>query len=163
MREKLGEPPRRAERDGEVPASAPLRVALVERMLDRADVVAERLEQPAEELLAPPRRQDRDPGLERDGPLRELRALLAAAAEGRTEHARDGDAQERRRHVGPVVHVLRESPALARRPVTAPDEPDRVDVEQQRRRATLRGRLRKEDVDVTEGQLEGMQSSGILG
>src|SRR5207253_7043023 len=103
MREQVRQALRRAQRDGEVPARTPVRVRLIERMLLGSHLVAERLEEAAQESFPASTGQNRNARLQRDRLLREFRPGLAATAEGRAVHARAGHAQGGRRGVGPGV------------------------------------------------------------
>ena len=69
-----------------------------------------------------------DAGDERERGLGEVRFPLAGAGQRAAQHLRDGDAQERRRHVRPVIDVLREE-LVAGGPLL-PGEADRIDVQQ---------------------------------
>ena len=74
---------------------------------------------------------------------------------------RDRDAQERRRHVGTVVHVLLERARVA--PPPPAHQPDRVDVEEECRGTLLGVRHRIEDVRLSIGEFEGLEPLGVLG
>src|SRR5207253_169544 len=148
VREQVREALGGAQRDREVTAFAPLRIRLVEWMLHGRDLVAERLEERTQESLAAPARQHRDPRLQGDRLLCELRPVLAAPAERRAEHASDGDTQERRCYVGPIVHVLLERAAFPGRPLPPTHEVYWVHFQHQRGCAALCGRLWVEDVSL---------------
>jgi hypothetical protein len=158
VRQQVAQPALAGEPERVVAARAPLRETLVERVVDRLDDVAERLEQLARDLLAAHDRRDREARLERQRLVGEAGARVAAPAHRRRERAREGDAQERRGDVRPVVHVLVDPPEAD----AAADQPDRVDVEQQRRRATLLRRLRVEDVRGAERQLAALHALRVL-
>src|SRR5712691_2533779 len=126
-------------------------------------LVTERLEQTAQEVFAAPARQNRDARLQRDCLLCEFRPVLAAPAEGRAEHASDGDAQEGRSDVGPVVHILLQRAGLAGWALPPAHEPYGVHLQHQRGRAAFRRRLRIEDVGLAEGEIERVQPRRVLG
>ena len=162
MAEQLAQALRGTQGDAEVPALTPLREVRIERRSFGHHRVAQWLEQPAQESVAAPARQDGDMRLERNRLRHQVRTLLALALEGAAEHTRDRDAQERRGDVGPVVDVLLQQAALAFGPSLAADEPDRVDVEQERRRAALSRGLGIEDVHSSQRQVERLRPSRVL-
>ena len=134
MRQQVAQPARRAERDGEQPARAERRHALVEFVAGRFDRVAERLEQRAEERFAAAAGNSRESCFERQLGRREVGFPLASTAQRGVEPARKHDREQRRGDVRPVVDVLVLGAALA---AAAADHSDRVDVEQDGRRARL--------------------------
>src|SRR5262245_15642754 len=158
MREEVAKPEHALEVDREVAAVAPLGERLVERVVDSVDVVAEWLEEPPQHTFAAGAGKRREMGAQRDRRLRELRPRLRPPGQRGREDAGDRDAEERRRDVRPVVHVLVEARELH----AAADEPDRVDVEQQRSRAALVACLGIEDVRLTKGQRERLQTLRAL-
>lgn len=130
----------------------------MERLAQRLDRVAERLEQPADDGLAISCRQDRNPCLEWQRLIGELLALLAAPAHRRAEVLGDRAREERRGDVGAVVDVWLEGRAG---PTTA-DQPDRIDVEHESGRAARIGRLGVEDVRRAERQRARVDSTRAL-
>ena len=65
----------------------------------------------------------------------QLRPVLAPSAERRSVHLGDGNAQERRGDIRSVVDVLIERAPVSLRPTPIPHHADRIDIEQQDRRA----------------------------
>ena len=148
VRQQLTQPHLTAQMDGVVATRPPLRKLLVERMLHCIQRVAERLEQPPRDLLTACDRQHRKPRLERQRLLGQFRPRIALSGHGCTEHARERNAHERRGNVRTVVDVLVEPSE----PNATPDQPHRIDIEQQRGRAALLRHLGIEDVRRTERQ-----------
>ena len=68
-------------------------------------VVPQRLEELTEQRLTPTAGQDRQSSHQRKRPIGELGPLLAATVKGRPEYARERHAEERRRDIGPIIHV----------------------------------------------------------
>ena len=160
MREELGERRRLPQRHREVRALAPLRMPIVERQSSRVDVVAERSEDVGEKPLAAAHRQSIKSGLERNRRCRQLGPILRAAVHRRAEDLGDGHAEERRRDIGTVVDVLIERPLS---PLAgAANQSDRIDFEHQARGAAFGRRFRIEDVRLAEGQVERLESIGML-
>ena len=124
-----------------------------------ADLVAERLEQAAQQSLAAPAGNDGEPGDEGQGPIDQVWPVLASTGERRPEHPRDGDAHERGRDVGTVVHVGVQCPVAV---AAAAHEADRIDVQQEGRRAAFGRRLRIEDVRLSERQLDLLHARRVL-
>jgi hypothetical protein len=163
VREQLGEPLRSRERDREVAAVAPLgRQRGIERVRLGRHRPPERLEQPAQELVAAAAGQHRDARLERDRRRRDVGPVLRLPAERRPIHLRDGDAQERRGDVRAIVHVLREQPALALGPAPPAHEPHRIHVEHERRGAPFGRGLGIHHVRLPERELEALRPRGVL-
>jgi hypothetical protein len=162
MLEQLLEPLRAGQRHREVPARSPVRTRLVQREPPSHDRVPEGLEETPQERLASATRQDGETRFPRKLARGELRPLLAPPGERRGEHPRQGDAEERGRHVGSVVDVLLELAALTGRSSPTADEPDGIDLEQQRGRAALRVGPRIDDVRLPEGQLEEVRPKRAL-
>ena len=107
-------------------------------------------------VVRAPARKRRDLGSERQRLADQFRPVPATPAQGTAEHARDGDAQERRRDIRPVVDVV------GRHRAAPADEGDGIDIEEQCRRAALFRRLRVEDMRLAERQFEGLDPGGIL-
>ncbi len=162
MREQIAEPLGARDRYGEIAARAPVAVLLIEGVLLGAHLVAERLEEPPQECLAAAAGKNREASLERKLAARQLGPLLAAPRERRPEHLRDRDAEERGRHVGPIVDVLLEGPSLAGRALPTPHEPDRIDVKEQSGGAAVRLGLRVEDVRLSEGEAKRVRTKRVL-
>ena len=148
--------------DREVRAFTPLGKILIQRMPRGIDRVAQRLEQTAEQDFAAATRHDAEPRGQRNGALGQLGALIAPARQSRSEYARDGDAHERRRDVGPIVDILLQKKPLARRAAAIANQADRIDVEQQRGGTPVRVDLRIEDVRLAEGQIERLASVRVF-
>ena len=146
------------EDDGETGAVAPFGMALVEGQARRLDLVAERLEDGAEEALAAAHRQGIEAGFQRDGLRRQFGPVLAAPVEGGAEHLGDGHAQERRRDIGTVVDVGSEGEGGG----VAARQADGIDFQEQARRAALLGNLRVEDMGRAGGEVERLQAAGVL-
>ena len=159
MRQQVAQPPRRAERDGEQPARAEGRHALVELVARRVDRVAERLEQRAEECLAAAAGNSRETCFERQLDRRQVGFPLASTAQGRVEPARKDNREQRRRDVRSVVDVLILGATLA---AAASDHPDRIDIEQDGGSAGVVGGLRVEDRGAAERKLPRVHVLGML-
>lgn len=101
MRKQIAEPPDAPDGHGEIVAQSPVSVLLIERALLSAHLVTERLEEAPQESLAVAAWKNRQAYLERKLAVHQFWSLLAAPCERRPEHLRDGNAQKRRRHVGP--------------------------------------------------------------
>jgi hypothetical protein len=160
MGQQVGQPEIARQREADVTAVAPGRVLLVEADRLHVDGVAERLEEPAHEVLAAAGRHRRQPRLERDRRRRQLRVAAALPAHGAFEDRHQGDGHQRRRDVGPVVDVLREREG--RRSPSAPHERHGVDLEQQSGRAALRRCLGIDDVRGPERQGEALHAVRVL-
>jgi hypothetical protein len=145
------------QRDGVVRAVAPLGETLVERMARRFDGVPQRLEDFVQEALAAAHGEGVEACLQRDRGGHEVGAVLALAVERRAEHLGDGDAEERRRDVGPVVDVGSQREALL-----AARQADGVDLQQQAGGAALLGGFGVEDVGRAESEVEGLEPVGAL-
>jgi hypothetical protein len=151
---------RRPQLEVEVRALPPVGKVLVQGAPGGGDLVAERLEEPPEQLLAAAAGQSGDARGERQRRLGQRLAVPAAAVESAAEGLGDGDAEERRGDVGPIVDVLVEEGSAPRTPVA--HQADRVDVEEQCRGAALALRLGVEDVRLAEGKLEALRAIGVL-
>ena len=145
--------------DGVVRPLAPVGELGVERVSIGADRVAEGLEDGPEKRRAAADRQDVEPGLQGDRRRGQVGPGRAAALERRAEDLGDGDAQERRRDVGPIVDVL---VRRALRGPLAADEADGVDVQHQGGLAAVGGGLRVEDVGTAEAQVVALEPIGVL-
>src|SRR6266568_1431227 len=144
----------------EISTRPPFWKCRVEWQFVRLHDIAERLEETTEERLAAATRQDGNPGLQRDRGVCQFRSFLGSSGHGGTEHLSNGDGQERRCDVRPVVDVLREwSCVLAR---TAAHETDRVDVKKQRRRASVGRRFWIKDDRASKALIERLNSGRIL-
>jgi hypothetical protein len=63
--------------------------------------------------------------------------------------------QERRRHIGAVIHVLRQREAWR---AFRSRQTNRIDIQEQTGRAGLVGRFRIEDVRLAKAQIEGLKA-----
>jgi hypothetical protein len=133
-----------------------------ERNRHRLDLVAEWGEQRAEERLAAAGREHGKPGYQRNGRVGQLRTLTALALERRAKHVSDGDAQERRPDVGPVVDVLLERATFTRRAATGAYERHGIDVEQKGDRRSRGRRFGIEYVRSPERLLEHLHTVRML-
>jgi hypothetical protein len=158
MREQIGQPRVAREGESDVAARAPRREPLVERQRLDVDRVAERLEDPPRQLLAAAAWDRGQLGAQRDRGRGQVGALVAAAGQRGAECGEERDAQQRGRGVRPVVDVLRE-PGVTAGPA---HEADRVDVDQQRRGATVLGGVRIEHVRPSERQRQLLHAVGML-
>ena len=118
-------------------------------------LVVQRFEQ-IPRLAAASTGECRDFGGQRQGLVNEFRSFAAPTAQGAAEDARDGDAHEGRRGIGPVVDVVRRH-----RAATA-HQRDGIDIEQQRHRAPIFRRLGIEDMRLAERQFERLDPCRIL-
>jgi len=143
----------------EVPTGPPVGVLGIERDGLGRDLVAERREQPPDDVLPAAGGDGGQRGLERDRRRRELRPLPARAGHRALEHGDQRDREKRGGDVRPVVDVLgeREPP----RPPPAAHEPDGVDVEHERRGAPLLARLGIEHVRGPERHGERLHPVGV--
>lgn len=158
--EQLREPPFRDETQAHMATVSPIGVRRIERDRRHLDLVAQGLEQPPHERFPTARRHDGQPGLERNRGRCQLLVPLARARHRALEDVDQRDRQERRRDVRPIVHVLGEREAA--HAAAAPNEADRIDVEQHCRRAARLGRLRVEDARLAERQPNDCTRSGCL-
>jgi hypothetical protein len=162
MGKQLAQPlgPRQLHR--EVPTLTPLWELRIERLLGGGNGVAEGLEEQAEELFAAAAGDCGELRLEGQGSDDQLGAFLALALQCAAKHLSDGDAQERRRDVGPVVYILAQETAVPRGPALGTGEAHGVHVEEECRRAPLGRGLGVEDVRHPEGQLERLHAGRVL-
>jgi len=159
VRQQVAQPACRAERNGEQPARTEGRHALVEFVTDCFDRVAERLEQRSEERFAASAGHSRESCFQRQLRRREFGFPLAPTAQRGVEPTRKHDREQRRCDVRPVVDVLALSTALA---TTATHHSDRVDIEEDGRRARFLARLRVEDRRLAERELPRVYMLGML-
>jgi hypothetical protein len=162
MRQQVGEPHPARETDRQVPTGAPGRELVIEGEGGRLDLVAEGLEQRPQHRLAASDRQHRHLDLERERGVGERRPLVAAPRHRRAEHLAHHDAQERRRHVGPVVHVAREGERLLPLPASTAHQPDRIDLDHHRRGAAPLPRFGEEHVSIAERERDRAHVLGVL-
>lgn len=162
VRQELAEPPPGAQGHCEIPAGTPVGIQLVKRVLRGLHLVAQGLEQSAKERLASLAGQHRQPCLQRNVACRKLGTFLAGPGHGRGEDAGQGDAQEGRRDVGPIIDVLLEGAAFSRRTLATPHQPNRIDVQHQRRGAAPRRTFGIEDMRFAEGELELLRPIRVL-
>ena len=148
------------ERHGVVRTLAPLGELLVQRIPDGLDLVAQRLEDFVQEVLAAPARQHFERGDQRDRRAGQFGAFLGAAIQCRAEHLGNRHAHERRGHVGPVVDVLGQDRLGNAAP--APHHRHRVHVQQQGGRAAVLGRLGVENVGLPETERKTLAAGRVL-
>src|SRR5262249_35638876 len=129
--------------NAEVSARTPFREVVVERDRLSRHLVAQWLGDPAEESLSTSTRQGQESDVERDRRFHQFRTVLALTLERTPQRSRNRDAEERRRDVRPIVHVAREEPSLSLRSRATTNELYSVDVEQDRRGATIFAGLRE--------------------
>ena len=110
-------------------------------MTDRFDRIAERLEQRAEKRLSAAARDRRKTGFERQLSRHEVGLPLTSTTQGGIEPTREHHREQRRCNVRPVIDVLVLGAALA---AAATNHTDRIDVEENGRRARFLARLRVE-------------------
>jgi hypothetical protein len=153
-------------RPSDLPATALDRTEgkhVVERDRRRDDGPAQRLEQ---RRRTAPAAQHRHVDLQRDGLVRQPRAVLRLAAQGAAEDLGQGAGEQAGRGVRAVVDVLAQRERLRRGLLLATaargTEPLGVDVEQQRRGAPVLGRVREQDVGRAGGDVEGVHLVGVL-
>ena len=112
-------------------AGSPFRELLVQWEPNRFDtVVTERLEQALQHHLATPAAEGAEFDFERNRGIGKLGPFTGLPEQRAPEDVADRDAQQRRRDVWAVVDVLGEG--KSRRAGSAPDEPDRVDLDLER-------------------------------
>ena len=151
VRQQVAQPARRAERDGEQPARAERRHALVELVAGRFDRHSREARTMPRRNVSPPRQGTAARRASSGSVSRhEVGLPLASTPERGIEPARKHDREQRRRDVRSVVDVLIFERPLA---AAATDHADRVDVEQYGRRAAVLSRLRVEDRRVAERKL----------
>src|SRR5690348_722725 len=109
------------------------------------DLVSERLEESPGKVLTSPGCDHWKVNSERNRGVRELLPLLASSSHRSREHATHCDAQKRIRGIGPIVDILLKLATLPSRAATS-HQSYRIHLDQQSRRAALRGRLRVEHV-----------------
>lgn len=113
------------------------------------DVIAERCEQPADNIDAATRWQGRDRCLQRDRPIGQLLTGLGSARHRSAQHAAEGYRQQRRGCVWPVIHVLI---LLPRRAAFPAHQFDRIDLKHDCGGAALFARFRVKERSATERQ-----------
>src|SRR5579864_5776067 len=127
----------------------------------RPHPIPQRLKQFAQQAVATAVGNDMQGRSQRNPSLRQLLPPFTAAGHRRPQRPPDGYARERRQHIGTVIDVLIQGRPLATLPL-APHQPDRVHIQQKRRRAPLLGRLRIKQMRFPERQLEGMRLRRVL-
>src|SRR5687768_6601400 len=100
--EQIVESDGRRQCDSVIGAGSPLRVEGVELMAGRLDLIAERLEQSADQRLAAAARHSRERRLQRKGSLHRLRSIVAPAGHRRAIDLRNGDAEKGGGDVWPI-------------------------------------------------------------
>ncbi len=115
-------------------------------MTRRSYFVAEWLKQAAQEGFAAAARKHWNLRMQRERSRGQFRLAFATTAQGAPQHSRDRHAQERRRNVRPIVHILFKRSTLTGRPSSIANQANRINVKQQCRRATFSGCLRIEHV-----------------
>ena len=159
--ERIGEPDLAGQPEPDIPGVAPLWEALVQRDRDRLDLPAQGFEEPMGQRGATTAGQHRDLDLQRDRGVGQILVRPASAAARRTEHVGEGHSQQGGGCVRSVVDVLREA-EVWRVLCARPGQPDRVDVEKQRRRAPVLGRFGIEHDRGSERLLELLDPVGML-
>jgi hypothetical protein len=158
--ERIGEPERAGELQLHVTAVAPV---VVQRDRRHGRGPAERVEQARGQLGTAPATQHRDRDLQRDGGSCQLRPVLRGAAQRAAEDLAERGGEHAGRGVGAVVDELPQPGRLGcPGAVTAGGEEVRIDVQQQRRGAALRGRLGIHHVRRPGGHLELMHPVRML-
>lgn len=99
--------------------------------------------------------------LQRKHAALEVRTQRAGAAQRGPEDLAERDREHRRRGIRAVVDVVGETGGRAGE-ATSADQPDRVDLEQQRGRAALVTGLGIEDVCRAHGHVEALHPVGVL-
>ncbi len=164
--QRLGEGQRlRIEDETHVPRVAPLRELRVQRDRFGRHRPAERLEELTYELGTAPGRDRGHLDVQRACLVREFGLRPALAPHRAAEHGAQRDREQRGGSVRAVVDVLRERRVrrtAASLALAAPDERHRVDLQQQRGRAALGGRLGVEDVRGAVGRGEPLRVVGML-
>ena len=163
--ERVGQPDLPGQPDREVVRAAPLRQLRVERDPGGLHVPAQRLEQPVRQVGAAPAGQRRDGDLQRQRAGGQLRPGVTAAGHRGAEDLAQRDREHRRGRVGPVVDVLGQGERLRAAgpgPPVPADQPDRVDLQQQRRGAALLAGFRVEHVRLACGHVEALHPVRVL-
>jgi hypothetical protein len=141
----------RHERDIPIAAFTPFRELVIQRLMRGFNLVAQRLKQPAKKGFTTAARHDCNLHSERDFFVGEILPVFAAPAKSSSEGPRKSDAGKRRGNIRTIVDVLIEQAALAGGTAGLADQSDGIDFEQQSGGASLRRRLRIEDVSLTKG------------
>ena len=94
---------------------------------------------------------------QRDGQFGQFRPIFASFPKSAAVNLRDGDAQERRRDIGPIVDVLIEGMHL---PIA--HQADRIDIEEQRGRAALGCRFGIIDMGLPERERKRLHLRRVL-
>ncbi len=161
--QRLGEPALPLQHQPYVTRIAPLRERRIQRHRLGLHRPAQRLEQLLHELRAAPRGQHRHLDPQRHRLSWQLRTRSALPLHRAGEDGAQRHGQQRGRRVRTVVDVLPEcrirsaTTALA---LPATDQGDRIDLQQQRRRAPLRVGLRVEDI---RGSVRRRELLGVVG
>lgn len=158
--EQVCEPARRRKPQRDVGAWPPVGPMRIERDGIAGHSIAEWLEEPLDKgLTTAARRKRGNGGLERDGAVGQRLALAAAPGDRFAERAAHGDGEERGRSVGPIVDVLREQSLAA---ALSTHQRHRIDVEHERRRASVVAGLRIEEPRAPERQLHVVEPCRVL-
>jgi hypothetical protein len=160
VRQQLAKATFAIQSDREISARSPFWKCRVEWQLVRLHYIAQWLEETTEERLAAATRQDGNPGLQRDRGVRQVWSFLRSSGHGGAEDMSNGDGQERRCDVRPVVDVLREWSRVFTR--SAAHEADRVDIKKQRRCTSVGRRFWIKDDCASKALIERLNSGRIL-
>lgn len=122
------------------------------------NLIAERLEQLAEQVCSADAGQRGNPRLKRDGGGDQFWAILAVSGECRAEHLRDCNGQHGGRDIRPIVYILIKR-AL---PTVTAYQADRIDFKQKANGAPLRVRFWVENMRLAERQRERLNPTRVF-
>ena len=146
----------------EAGTGSPLGEAHIQRAFLDFNGVAQRLEQPANEVGSLPGREGGQLGLQWDRLLRQLGPVPAVAGQRAVEYRGNRQAEVGRSDVGAVVHVVMEPPGSIGRTGIGAHQFHRVDLQQEGGGAAVCVCHGIEDVSPPEGQRERLESPGVL-
>jgi len=156
VRQQVAQPGRPGKGHRPIRALAPVGEARIERASLGGHAIAERREEALQNLVATPAGERGDGRFKRQGLIHERRAILAVPGQRAAEDLGERHAEERGGDVRAIVDVL------VRRRAAPAHQPDRIDLQQERRRAARVGRLGIEDMRLTEGQAKALEAGRVL-
>src|SRR5215472_7256258 len=162
MRQQVTQASRALKFNREIRAVPPVGKFRIEWMSNRRDLVAQWLEESAQQRLSTATGQHSDPRFQGQECVSEFLSLLALTAHCRAERAGDSDAQEGGRGIRPVVHVFLQDVRFATRPTAVADKANRIDLQEQGGSAALWSCLGIENVGLAEDLFERMDAERTL-
>jgi hypothetical protein len=119
-----------ADLHGVVRPLATLGKLLIKRMMVfGVHPVSEGLEEATHKLLTATAGHDGNPRSKRQFNTYKFRAIFAVPSQRGVEYPSDGDTHEGRSHIGTIIDILIQHPALAGRSASSPDESNRINIQ----------------------------------